>query len=79
MQIILTAFQGKMFSRPILWPDETPPVIHLQLDIETLNATHKEITLNQVKHKYGKFEYTGYTQILPDKSYAKIYQLVDIH
>jgi len=83
MKVILTAFGDTLTSDPLDWPDDTGPTVRMQLDLPRHTAgnyaieTFPEIAAIPVR-KQGVFEFTGKYQILPDKTTAAVYRLVNI-
>jgi len=81
MKIILTAFGDKLRSEPIEFPDETPPTIHLALDIDTTKFSFEDEGLIPDKPtlKRGEFVAMAHSELLSDnKTLARRYTLVNI-
>lgn len=84
MKIILKAFGEKLKSAPLDWPDNASPTVYLALDLPKYSAIGKgkfhdyELEPTSSTPKQCIFEWTGYYEILPDNTHAKIYVLVGI-
>jgi len=80
MKVILTAFDNKLRSEPMEFPDETPPDIHLMMDIDHLSYSMKdcEMVTDNVLPKRAKFTMTTYSQEYEPNKFARIYKLVEI-
>ena len=82
MKVILEAFQGKLRSEPMDWPDTTGYEIMMRLDLDPMPIFDwsKSPSIDDPRPivKLGKFVSTGMHQVLPDKTTAVIYRLVGI-
>ena len=76
MKVILTAFNGKLKSEPMDWPENTPPNINMIMSISRINPhMYKENieVLNLKPLKKGTFETTGKYFTLPGNETAAEY------
>lgn len=79
MKVILEAFGRKLKSEPMVWPNESPLDVRMELDMDQSAGYNPDRTLKTVLiQRIGRFIYSGYTQSLPDGTYARVYTLVDI-
>ena len=83
MKVILSAFQDRLRSEPLDWPEELPPVIHLLLDISRFQPWTGEIPEpKMIFPKRGTFEkIDSYLRLKVNniEYTAYIYELVDIN
>lgn len=78
--IILSAFNGRLRSDPMEWPDE-PPYIRMPL---MQSMSYSEVVkstcfpFGAIVDKVGHFEHTGKYEILPGHRSAAVYELTGI-
>lgn len=81
MKVILTAFQDKLRSEPMEFPDEIGREIHLMLDVDKTEWSFKvggEIPTKS-NLKRGKFIEMAHSELLSDnKTFARRYTLVEL-
>lgn len=80
MYVILTAFQGKLKSDPIEWPENTPPEIRLLMDLDLTTQGYLPEALPTERmavpeSKMGYFRKTGYYYFIKDGNTAAEYAL----
>ena len=80
MKVILTAFQGKLKSEPMDWPDNSRPEIYMAMDMENLKVwkTYDKAAEFTTTIKKGKFEATGRYFVIGKGLTAEEYKLTDI-
>lgn len=83
VKVILEAFQKKLTSEPMEFPEETSPVIHLMLDLPKFTGFDSSGVFNpdiaETITKRGTFEYVGSNYLLSDnKTFARRYVLTGI-
>ena len=80
MKVILRAFGGKLRSKPMEFPDETSPTIHLMLDLDTLKYSMKDggAIPDKTTFKRGRFEMMAHSELLDNNEFARIFVLVGI-
>jgi hypothetical protein len=86
MKVILEAFQGKLRSEPMDWPEEAGDRIHLLLDIDPIQdiAMFKDVPppVEAIQLRQGVFQYTGYAEPIRRvgdvTEFARVYRLVGI-
>jgi len=82
MKVILTAFGDKLRSEVMEFPDETPPIIHMTMSMDSLRYSFQDCGLvpDKPNFKKGKFERTAHSELLSDgKTFARRYTLTDIY
>lgn len=86
MKVILEAFQGKLRSEPIDWPEETGPEIHMLMDLdpfpkypEPFSGLAPSIS-EPSETRIGRFVYTGFAYPLSGAPapLARVYRLVGL-
>lgn len=80
MKVILTAFQGKLKSEPMDWPDGSRPEIYMIMDVDKLNVmrTYTEASVFEPEHKKAKFVASGRYFDLGKGETAEEYRLVGL-
>ncbi len=79
MKVILTAFNGKLRSEPMDWPEDTAGRdIYLVLDMESpsISRDKQNINLYETLPKKCKFEFTNSYSMSEDT--PAIYRLVEV-
>lgn len=78
--IILSAFNGRLRSEPMEWPDE-PPYIRMPLSQPIAGVSYYlgvDIPFGAIVDKVGHFEHTGKYEVLPGHRSAAVYELTGI-
>lgn len=84
MKVVLTAFQGKLRSEPMDWPEGTSGVILMRMDLERPNwaldrDSSNTITSSSITTHMCRFEETGYYLPVSGDPYgAREYRLVGL-
>ncbi len=84
MKVILTAFQGKLVSEVMDWPEGSNPRIHLRMDMDSYHRfgyTGEVEVANEPKLKMGTFEWNGKYTLETygvSKESARVYVLTEV-
>ena len=80
MKVILTAFQGKLRSEPMDFPEGTRPEIYMIMDVDklVLFKTYTEASVFEPTHKKAKFVASGRFFNLGKGGTAEEYRLVGL-
>jgi hypothetical protein len=83
--VILSAFNGRLRSEPMEWPEEAPEIrmpICRKLDrswrIGKEAMIEGALDLKGLTTRIARFEHTGKYELLPNGTHAAIYELVDV-
>lgn len=79
MKVILEAFNGKLKSEPLDFPEDVRPEIQMVLDFRPMNILVYDGPIPDMPlTKRGRFIYTGTTYLLPNNMVARKYVLIEV-
>ena len=82
MHVILSAFQNRLTSEPMMWPEGLPPTIDMYLDMSRFTSWDPEPPkLEMIFPKKGVFEKRDtfiMIKINGVETTAQVYELVDV-